>query len=174
MAYCLYYATITKHSNLHWIDRLQFPWLTSSIVQWIRLCLPSSIHRFESQHTILAVSIYRSNFWHFTVKRTKINKEAEFGPYHILNYFLLIVSSFFGLKFVISLSPRVDWTTETRVHRYLDLYEAHVTLQWRLRRRRRLWRWWWCNQTQWKAKISFKSVSRLRLTFDQKDLPKAS
>ena len=27
----LYYPTITKHSNLHWIDRLQFHWLTASI-----------------------------------------------------------------------------------------------------------------------------------------------
>ena len=31
LTYCLYYATIRKHSNLHWIDRLQFPWLTVSI-----------------------------------------------------------------------------------------------------------------------------------------------
>ena len=31
MACCLHYATITKHSNLNLIDRLQFPWLTASI-----------------------------------------------------------------------------------------------------------------------------------------------
>ena len=31
MALCLYYSTITKHSNLNLIDRLQFPWLTASI-----------------------------------------------------------------------------------------------------------------------------------------------
>ena len=32
MAYCLHYAIITKPSNLHLIGRLQFPWLTSSIL----------------------------------------------------------------------------------------------------------------------------------------------
>ena len=31
MAYCLHYATITKHFNLNLIDRNQFPWLTVSI-----------------------------------------------------------------------------------------------------------------------------------------------
>ena len=29
--YCLYYATITKHSNLHCIDRLKFSWLKASL-----------------------------------------------------------------------------------------------------------------------------------------------
>ena len=32
-----HYATIIKHSNLHSIDRLQFPWLTASIVVTMRL-----------------------------------------------------------------------------------------------------------------------------------------
>ena len=31
LAYCVHYATITKPSNLHLIDRLQFPWLTAAI-----------------------------------------------------------------------------------------------------------------------------------------------
>ena len=39
MAYCLYYSTITKHSNLHWINRLQFPWLTAFIVTEAFHCL---------------------------------------------------------------------------------------------------------------------------------------
>ena len=31
MALCLHYLTISKHSNLNLIERLQFPWLTASI-----------------------------------------------------------------------------------------------------------------------------------------------
>ena len=31
LAYCVHYSTITETPNLHFIDRFQFAWLTSSI-----------------------------------------------------------------------------------------------------------------------------------------------
>ena len=44
MAYYLHYATMTKHSNLHLIFRLHFPWLTVSIAHVTPLFSPFFFH----------------------------------------------------------------------------------------------------------------------------------
>ena len=50
MAKCLHYSTITKHSNLNLIDRLQFPWLTASISLQFRTyaCIRAKFLTFSS------------------------------------------------------------------------------------------------------------------------------
>ena len=56
LAYCLHYATITKHFNLNLIDRLQFPWLTVS--------RPYSQSGIEQNPTDSACYLLSTEFFH--------------------------------------------------------------------------------------------------------------